>query len=279
MSQGPRKNQRGEIQWNLKKLSSKNPFWELFSIDYLTARDSTRWILDNLFNIKVRGVDNIPPETSGGGVFISNHTDNLDVLLMGCYSPRQVTFLGKAEIFNRYGVVESEIEEIAPWWEGPTREAADSLLRIFSSYVRTQALELGGQPIIRGLAGGVSKREALEYLHKIEDQLVGLAKEGKLLGIYPEGTRSKDGMLGDFKPMAARVAIQAGVPIIPSAMVGSHGFSTPESLLSLRSMFMPVEFHIGEPLNPPEYNSKTLKQDARDLTETMRQRVLELIRE
>ncbi len=51
--------------------------------------------------------------------------------------------------------------------------------------------------------------------------------EGELLGIYPEGTRSPDGRLYRGKTGVARMALEAGVPVIPCAMVNTHLIQPP----------------------------------------------------
>ena len=46
--------------------------------------------------------------------------------------------------------------------------------------------------------------------------------DGGLLGIYPEGTRSPDGRLYKGKTGVARLVLQAGVPVIPVAMIDTQ---------------------------------------------------------
>ena len=53
------------------------------------------------------------------------------------------------------------------------------------------------------------------------DTGVRLLKEGQLLGIYPEGTRSPDGRLYKGKTGVARMALEAGVPVVPLVMIGT----------------------------------------------------------
>jgi 1-acyl-sn-glycerol-3-phosphate acyltransferase len=54
-----------------------------------------------------------------------------------------------------------------------------------------------------------------------------LLGEGKLLGMYPEGTRSPDGRLYKGKTGLARLALQTGVPVIPVAMIGTDTVNPP----------------------------------------------------
>ena len=53
--------------------------------------------------------------------------------------------------------------------------------------------------------------------------------EGKLLGMYPEGTRSPDGRLYKGKTGLARLALETGVPVIPVAMIGTDAVNPPGS--------------------------------------------------
>ena len=62
---------------------------------------------------------------------------------------------------------------------------------------------------------GAADRTAIRYA-------INLLKNGEVLGLFPEGTRSKTGMLGKPEPGIAMIAIKAGVPIIPTAIIGTN---------------------------------------------------------
>lgn len=90
--------------------------------------------------------------------------------------------------------------------------------------------------------------------------------------LFPEGRRSPDGQLGEFKEGVAYIAIKAQVPIIPFALRGTRE-ALPVGSLHLKGL--PVDFVIGEPIPTA---GMTLK-DREDLTATLRERILELMNE
>jgi 1-acyl-sn-glycerol-3-phosphate acyltransferase len=77
---------------------------------------------------------------------------------------------------------------------------------------------------------------------------VGL-KQGRPVLIFPEGTRSIDGHVADFKKGAAILAYELGVPIVPVGIRGS--FEAWPRGGSFR--FRPIEFHFGEPIDPKAF--------------------------
>ncbi|MDF2569765.1 MAG: plsC [Sporomusa sp.] len=70
---------------------------------------------------------------------------------------------------------------------------------------------LGAFPIKRGIADRTAIRTALNLL-----------ESGSILGIFPEGTRSKNGQLGSPEPGLAMLAVKAGVPVVPAAIIGTN---------------------------------------------------------
>jgi 1-acyl-sn-glycerol-3-phosphate acyltransferase len=73
-----------------------------------------------------------------------------------------------------------------------------------------------------------------------------LLKQGKLLGMYPEGTRSPDGRLYKGKTGLARLALQTGVPVIPVAMIGTDVVNPPGSKMW---RFGRVTVRFGKPMD------------------------------
>ena len=74
----------------------------------------------------------------------------------------------------------------------------------------------------------------------------GSLRQGKLLGMYPEGTRSPDGRLYKGKTGLARLALQTGVPVIPVAMIGTDVVNPPGSKMW---RFGRVTVRFGKPMD------------------------------
>ncbi len=136
------------------------------------------------FRPEVRGAENLP--RSGGALVASNHLAVLDSFVLPLMVPRRMAFPAKAEYFTTPGVI-------------------GTLQRWFFS-------GMGNVPIERG--NGRAARAAL-------DTGIGVMREGRLFGIYPEGTRSPDGRLYKGRTGVARMALEAKVPVVPVAMVGT----------------------------------------------------------
>ncbi|TDD09205.1 1-acyl-sn-glycerol-3-phosphate acyltransferase [Saccharopolyspora terrae] len=162
---------------------------------------------------RVEGVERVPRE--GGAILVSNHMAVADSFFMPLMMPRRVTFLAKREYFTGKGV------------RGKLKKA------FFSG--------VGQVPIDR--SSGAAAQAAL-------DTGVRLLSEGKLLGVYPEGTRSPDGRLYKGKTGVARMALESGMQVIPIAMFGTDKVNPIGS-----KMWWPhkVVVKVGEPLDFSRY--------------------------
>jgi 1-acyl-sn-glycerol-3-phosphate acyltransferase len=156
----------------------------------------------------IEGLEHVPER--GGAILASNHIAVADSFFLPLMIPRRIAFLAKREYFIQPGLV---------------------------GWLKKQFFTGVGQvPIDRG--SGSAARLAL-------DTGVRLLREQWLVGIYPEGTRSPDGRLYKGKTGAARMALEARVPVIPVAMIGTHKVNPIGS-----KMWRPHKVHIkiGEPL-------------------------------
>ena len=133
----------------------------------------------------VEGLENVPE--SGGAILASNHLSFCDSFFMPIMVPRRVTFLAKAEYFTTPGL-------------------KGLFSRLFFSGVGQVPIDRDDADASRGaLTAGVR-----------------ILAQGDLLGIYPEGTRSPDGRLYKGKTGVARMALEAGVVVIPVAMIDTE---------------------------------------------------------
>lgn len=103
-----------------------------------------------------------------------------------------------------------------------------------------------------------------------------ILEKGDCVGIFPEGTRSEDGTVGEFKPDAVRLAIETGVPICPTAVLGSF-----EALPKGKSMIKTgnVTVRIGKAIEYTDYYEKgeISYPEAKKLSAELRQEVINLI--
>ncbi|WP_431964736.1 lysophospholipid acyltransferase family protein [Actinacidiphila sp. bgisy160] len=165
-------------------------------------------LLRVLFRPRIEGMENIPEE--GAAIVAGNHLSFSDHFLMPAILPRRITFLAKAEYFTGTGL------------KG----------RLTAAFFHS----IGQIPVDRsgGKAGESAIREGMKVLAK-----------GELLGIYPEGTRSHDGRLYKGKVGVATMAIRAGVPVVPCAMIGTYEIQPAGRRLP---RIKPVRIRFGEPL-------------------------------
>jgi len=141
-------------------------------------------VLRLLFRPWVKGLDNVPAE--GAAILASNHLSFSDSIFMPVMVPRPVAFLAKSEYFTGTGI-------------------KGRLTAAFFRLTNQLPMDRSG-----GAASAQSLNAGMDVL-----------KKGSLLGIYPEGTRSPDGRLYRGKVGVARLALQARVPVIPVAMIGT----------------------------------------------------------
>jgi 1-acyl-sn-glycerol-3-phosphate acyltransferase len=97
---------------------------------------------------------------------------------------------------------------------------------------------------------------------------ITILKEGKLLGIYPEGTRSPDGRLYRGKIGVARMALEAGVPVIPVAMIGTFEVQP-------QGKIMPRVKRVGVRFGPPlDFSRYTGLEDDRFVLRSMTDEIM-----
>jgi 1-acyl-sn-glycerol-3-phosphate acyltransferase len=126
-------------------------------------------------------------------------------------APRRVVFLAKAEYFTGTGV-KGRISKA--WFEG-----------------------LGMVPVDRS-----DTRSALDSL----DIALDVLRRGEAFGLYPEGTRSRDGRLYRGRTGVAQLALVSGAPIVPVGLIGTERLQPVGARLPRRAK---VTVRFGEPLH------------------------------
>ncbi|GGG05293.1 putative 1-acylglycerol-3-phosphate O-acyltransferase [Rhodococcoides trifolii] len=161
----------------------------------------------------VVGLENVP--TDGKAILASNHQAVLDSFFLPLVVPRRITFLAKSEYFTGTGLK--------------------------GAFQRRFFTAMGQVPIDR--TGADAAQDAL-------DAGMRVLGKGKLLGIYPEGTRSPDGRLYKGKTGLARLALESGATVIPVAMIGTEKVNPIGSRIWKPAK---VTIKIGEPLDFSRY--------------------------
>jgi 1-acyl-sn-glycerol-3-phosphate acyltransferase len=184
-------------------------------------------VLYGLFRLRARGRGNLPP--TGGYVLACNHVSSLDPWPLGLplWPRRWLRFMAKSELY---------------WWP--------------------LSLVLSGAGAFK-IRRGLGDREAIETA-------VQLAREGHVVAMFPEGTRRAKGLVKRHQARprsgAARIALEAGVPLIPAAVAGT------DRLLRLG----PVRIAYGPPL---ELDDLRASEDARGASQEATDRLMARIAE
>jgi 1-acyl-sn-glycerol-3-phosphate acyltransferase len=185
-------------------------------------------VLHVLFRLRARGRENLP--TAGGYVLACNHVSAFDPWPLGLplWPHRWLRFMAKSELY---------------WWPlGLVLDAA------------------GAFKIRRGLGD----REAIETA-------LELARDGHVVAMFPEGTRRTKGLVKKHEPRprsgAARIALEAGVPLVPAAVAGT------DRLLRLG----PLRVAYGLPIDMDDLRAREdLRDSSQEATERLMARIAEL---
>ncbi|GIH18692.1 lysophospholipid acyltransferase family protein [Rugosimonospora africana] len=167
-----------------------------------------------IFRPHVEGRDNVPDV--GAAIIASNHLSFSDSIFMPLMVKRKVTFVAKAEYFTGKGI-------------------RGFVTKMF--FVGT-----GTIPVDR--SGGRAAQAAI-------DTGLRILAEGRLFGIYPEGTRSPDGRLYRGKTGVARLALDSGAPVIPVVMLNSDEI---QPLGRMLPRIKRVRIRFGRPIDFSRYS-------------------------
>jgi 1-acyl-sn-glycerol-3-phosphate acyltransferase len=155
------------------------------------------------------GLEHVP--RTGPVILASNHLSFADSMVIPIVVPRTVAFLAKKDYFEQPGV------------KGRLQKAWMEML--------------GSLPVDRD-----DSRAAIATL----DTALGVLAGGGAFGIYPEGTRSRDGRLYRGRTGVAQLALTSGAPIVP---VGLRGTDELQPVGSSRPRLVRVTVAFGEPID------------------------------
>lgn len=141
--------------------------------------------LKGVFRPWITGAENVPAH--GAVILASNHLSFVDSIFLPLMLERPVVFLAKSEYFTGKG--------LKGW-----------LTKLFFKGTGQLPIDRSG-----GKASEASLNTGLQVLSR-----------GEVLGIYPEGTRSPDAKLYRGRTGIARMVLEAGVPVVPCAMIDTE---------------------------------------------------------
>ena len=148
---------------------------------------------------------------TGGAIIAPNHISVLDSFFVPLVLPRRITYVGKAEYMDDW-----KTKYLFP--------------------------AMGMIPIDR--AGGDASRAAL-------DAAAGVLAAGELFGIYPEGTRARDGLLHKGHTGIARLALRTNSPIVPVGIIGTDAVQPADARFP--APFRRVHIRFGRPIPVDRY--------------------------
>jgi 1-acyl-sn-glycerol-3-phosphate acyltransferase len=185
-------------------------------------------VLHGAYRLRAKGTKNLPSGT--GFVLACNHVSSFDPWPLGMplWPRRHLRFMAKSELY---------------WW--PLKYVIDGA---------------GAFPVRRGQGD----TQAIETAVK-------LAREGYPIAMFPEGTRRRKGLVKKFEARprsgAARIALEAGVPLVPAAVAGTDGLMR----------FSKPRVAYGEPVDIDDLRGRDdLQAAAHEATTRLMEKILEL---
>ena len=150
-------------------------------------------------------------------VYMANHSSLIDTPALFAYLPYPFRIMAKRELF-------------------------------FVPFMGWHLWTAGHFPIDRR-----DRRKTVRSLRRVIEEV----RNGKSLVVFPEGTRTRDGRLQEFKPGTFKIALRAGVPIVPVTIRGTFTL-LPSTTLAPRPGR--VEVILGEPIETRDYDEKHLPE-------------------
>ena len=186
---------------------------------------------------RVEGLENVP--ATGPVIVASNHLSFADSMVIPFVVPRKVVFLAKKDYFTGTGVKGALVRG---WFEG-----------------------IGMVPVDRD-----DTKAAMASL----DIALDVLARGEAFGIYPEGTRSRDGRLYRGRTGMAHLALTSGAPVVPVGLTGTEHIQ-PVGTTVPRLARVTVRF--GEPMHFAEmYDGVPLGRARREVTDKVMEAIQRL---
>jgi len=192
---------------------------------------------------KTEGLENLP---KGNFILAANHQSNLDHVAAGYIClPRSFRFIGQYDGHSGW----------KKW-----------LVKIAYAIA-------GVIPLDR--TNSESKKIVIE-------KAVDYAKKGDIIALYPEGTRTRNGQMGEPKPGVAKIFLGSGVPIVPVAIKGTFELFPPHGKLKIKRI---VEIKIGKPIyfekefqtaKNLSYKSEEYKKICQQISEKVMDEIIDL---
>lgn len=203
---------------------------------YPMAQTAVTGLMKIGFRARVTGLENFPVD--GPVIVASNHRAFLDSVIISALMPRRVAFLAKAEYVNTPGV------------GGKIMKTLFDLIDIIP----------------------VNRSDQSQRLKALEKGLERLEK-GQVFGIYPEGTRSRDGYLYRGRIGVAWLAHKTGAPVVPVGLIGTDRLQPPGS-----RFIRPVRFtvRVGKPMYFDQVGDRQTGKQRRETTDLIMDEIAQL---
>ena len=196
--------------------------------DLLIHQTARRWArsLVNFTGAQIQVIGEENVPREGPVLFVSNHQGNFDIPILLGFIDKPKAFIAKKEL--------KKIPILCTWME----------------YMQCVFIDRG------------DPRQSLKAINRGAE----LLKEGYSQVVFPEGTRSEDGTMGEFKPGSLRLALKADVPIIPITIRGAYDMM-PKGDWKIRAA--KVEVIISPPVSVENVSSK----ESNELTDKVREMI------
>lgn len=214
------------IQPNLIRVKRFEKLGKTTEHDHLTAQTAKKWArsLVKLAGVTVVTTGEEKIPSEGSVLFVSNHQGNFDIPILLGYINKPKAFIAKIEILKL------------------------PLIRTWMTHMKCVFMD----------------RSDMRQSLKVINQAAGYLKEGYSMVIFPEGTRSKSETLGEFKPGSLKLALKAGVPIVPITIHGSYKIMEQNGFIIKPAR---VEITISDPIP----TAGLTKEQAAELPEKVRE--------